>query len=98
MFVSVRKYQNVKSVEEIKALVQEHFVPKLKLNPGFKGYYMLDCASPDSGNIVTTISMFDNWDAALASNNAAKDFVKHLAAHLLPEAAQAVSGEVIISA
>lgn len=98
MFISVRKYHNVKSVEQIKALIQEHFLPKLKLNPGFKGYYVVDSASPESGNIITTISMFDNWDAALASNDAAKDFVKHQAAHLLPEPAQAVSGEVIISA
>jgi hypothetical protein len=98
MFISVRKYHNVKSVEEIKNRVEQHFLPTLRKNPGFRGYYLIDCASPQSGNIVTSISMFDSWDAALASNEAAKDFIKHRAADLLPEPAQAVGGEVIVSA
>jgi hypothetical protein len=97
MFISVRKYHNVKSVEDVKSRIAEEFLPKLKENAGFKGYYLMDCASPQSGNIVTSISMFDSWDAALASNEAAKDFVRHRLADLLPEPAQAVGGEVILS-
>ena len=65
---------------------------------GFQGYYLIDCACPDSGNIITTISMFDNWDSALASNESAKTFVKKRLADMLPEPADAVGGEVILSA
>ena len=96
MFISVRKYHKVTSVEEVKRRVEAEFLPELRKNPGFKDYYLVDCHSPESGNIVTTISVFDNWDAALASNDAAKAFVKRRLSDLLPEAAQAVGGEVIL--
>lgn len=98
MFISVRKYHNVKSVEEVKRRVEQEFVPLLKENPGFRGYYLIDCASPEAGNILTSVSMFDSWDAALASNDAAKRFIKRRLADMLPEPAQAVGGEVILSA
>jgi hypothetical protein len=98
MFISVRKYHNVKSVAEVRQRVEQEFLPELQKNPGFKGYYLIDCASPESGNILTAVSMFDNWEAALASNDAARHFVKHRLADMLPEAAQAVGGEVILRA
>jgi hypothetical protein len=98
MFISVRKYHNVKSVHEVKRRVEQEFVPLLKENPGFRGYYLIDCASPEAGNILTSVSMFDSWDAALASNDAAKRFIKLRLADMLPEPAQAVGGEVILSA
>jgi hypothetical protein len=98
MFISVRKYHNVKSVDEVKRRVEQEFVPLLKENPGFRGYYLIDCASPEAGNILTSVSMFDSWDAALASNDAAKKFTRRRLADMLPEPAQAVGGEVILIA
>ena len=98
MFVSIRKYHGVRSVDEVRRRVEREFVPTLKRNPGFLGYYLVDCACPESGNIVTSISMFDSWDAALASNDAAKSFVKKRLADMLPEPAEAVGGEVILDA
>lgn len=98
MFISVRKYHGVRSVEEVKHRVEQEFVPVLKQNPGFLGYYLIDCACPESGNIVTSISMFDSWDSVLASNDAAKSFVKKRLADMLPEPAEAVGGEVILDA
>jgi hypothetical protein len=96
MFISIRKYHGVRSVEEVRRRVEQEFVPALNQNPGFLGYYLIDCACPESGNIVTSISMFDSWDAALASNDAAKSFVKKRLADMLPEPAEAVGGEVIL--
>lgn len=98
MVVSIRKYHNVRSVEEVKRRVEQEFVPMLKQNPGFRDYYLIDCACPESGNIVTSISIFDSWDAVLASNDSAKNFVKKRLADMLPEPAEAVGGEVILSA
>ena len=97
MFISVRKYHNVKSVDEVRRRVEQEFVPALKKNPGFVSYHLIDCGCPDSGNIVTSISIFDNWDSVLASNDAAKNFVKHRLADLFPEPADAVGGEAIVS-
>jgi hypothetical protein len=98
MFISVRKYRGVQSVTEIKRRVEQEFIPLLKKNPGFRGYYLIDCNSSESQNIVTAISMFDSWEAVLASNDAAKHFVKHSLADLVPEPAEAVGGEVIVAA
>lgn len=95
MFVSIRKYHNV---AELKKRAEAEFVPALKRNPGFRAYHLIDCYSPESGNIVTSVSIFDSWGAALASNKAARDFVKHRLHDLLPEPAQALGGEVILSA
>jgi hypothetical protein len=61
MFISIR--DNVQSVDEVRQQVEQEFVPTLKQNPqnpGFQGYYLIDCGCPDSGNIVTAISIFDN--------------------------------------
>jgi hypothetical protein len=98
VFISIRKYHNVKSTDEVRRRVAQEFLPVLKQNQGFRGYYLIDCACPESGNIITTVSMFDSWDAALASNDAAKNFVKKRLADVLPEPAEAVGGEVILSA
>ena len=97
MFISIRKYHNVVSVNEVKQRVEQEFLPLLRQNPGFLGYHLVDCVSPESGNIVTSISMFDSWESALASNDAAKHFIKARLADLLPDPAQAVGGEVILS-
>ena len=39
MFASVRKYHNVVSVDEVKQRAEREFLPLLKQNPGFRGYY-----------------------------------------------------------
>jgi|1185.fasta_scaffold202438_2 hypothetical protein len=76
MFISIRNYHGVRSVDEVRRRVEREFVPALRENPGLLGHYLVDCASPESGNIVTSISMFDSWDSALASNDAARTFVR----------------------
>ncbi len=46
MFVSIRKYHNVKSVQQVSRRAELEFVPLLKQNPGFQSYYLIDCESP----------------------------------------------------
>src|SRR5919202_6683662 len=97
MFIGIRKYHGVRSVDEVRRRVEQEFVPALKENPGFLGYYLIDCACPESGNIVTSISVFASWDSVLASNDAAKNFVKKRLADMLPEPAEAGGGVVILA-
>ena len=94
MFVSVRRYRNVRSVDEVKRRVEEEFVPLLRGNPGFQEYYLIDCGA----NTLTSISVFNNWEAVLASNHGAKEFIRKRLADQVPEPADAVGGEVIVSA
>jgi hypothetical protein len=98
MFISIRKYRNVKSVDEVKHRVEQEFIPMLKQNPGFQGYYLIDCSCPESGNLITSITMFDNWASVLDSNDRAKRWVKERLADMLPEPVEAVGGEVILNA
>jgi heme-degrading monooxygenase HmoA len=73
MFVSVRKYKVRRGAAAYLARrVEESFVPLLKGLPGFQGYYLLD-GGPD---VFITISMFDSADEALASNEAAAEWVR----------------------
>jgi hypothetical protein len=97
MFVSIRKYEKVVSIEEVKRRAEQEFIPLLKQNAGFRNYYLIG-ASSEGGNIITAISIFDSWEAALASNDIARKFVKDRLADMLPQPAQAVGGEVILSA
>jgi hypothetical protein len=97
MFVSIRKYEKVVSIDEVKRRAEQEFIPLLKQNAGFRNYYLVGAYS-DAGDILTAISIFDSWEAALASNDIAKKFVKDRLADMLPEPAQSVGGEVILSA
>jgi len=98
MFISIRKYRNVKSVEEVKRRVEQEFIPMLKQNAGFEGYYLVDCNCPESGNVITSITMFDNWASVLDSNDRAKRWVRERLSDMLPEPAEAMGGEVILNA
>jgi hypothetical protein len=98
MFISIRKYRNVKSVDEVKRRVEQEFVPMLKQNPGFEGYYLVDCNCPESGNVITSITMFDTWASVLDSNDRAKRWVRERLSDMWPEPAEAVGGEVILNA
>jgi hypothetical protein len=73
MFASIRKYSlRRRSAEELARRVREGFVPLMRHMQGFRGYYLLD-GGPD---VLITISMFDNADAAFASNEIAADWVR----------------------
>ena len=52
--------------------MQESFVPLVRKLKGFRSYYLLD-GGPD---VLITVSMFDSADEALASNEAAADWVR----------------------
>jgi heme-degrading monooxygenase HmoA len=73
MFTSIRKYTVRRGMaEELARRVDETFVPLIRQMPGFRGYYLLD-GGPD---VLITISMFESMDAALASNEAAAEWVR----------------------
>ena len=79
-------------------MVEQEFVPDLRQNPGFHSYYLIDCESPESGNVVISLTIFDTWEAALSSNDRAKTFVKKWLAETAPDHPYAVGGEVIFVA
>ena len=73
MFSSIRRYTvRQGTVEELIRRVQEGFLPILRNMPGFRGYYLVN-GGPE---VLIAISVFDNADGALASNELAADCVR----------------------
>ena len=71
MYASIRKYRHIRSPEQIAHRVEKGFVPILKGLPGFKTYYLIV-----GGDELTTVSLFDDQRAALASIEKAATWVK----------------------
>ena len=92
MFIAIRKYKlegSEGSRDELTRRVQEEFVPILRQLPGFKGYHLMDCG----GGEVASISMFESREAALASNDRAREWAERSIKHLVPNPPEVIAGE-----
>ena len=93
MFTTVRKYRVRRgSVQEL-SQHREGFVPLVRQMRGFKGYYLLD-GGPD---VLITISVFDNADEALSSNEKAADWVRNHVLGLPKGMPEVMAGDVLIA-
>jgi hypothetical protein len=92
MFSSIRRY-TVKqgTVEELIRRVQEGFMPIVRNMPGFRGYYS---GGPET---LIAISVFDNADGALASNELAADCVRKNVLNSMTGRPESILGDVVIS-
>ena len=94
MFTTIRKYKIEQgSVEELARRVREGFVPLVRQMRGFKGCYLLD-GGPD---VLITISVFENADEALASNEEAADWVRNNALESMSGMPEVMVGNVLIT-
>jgi len=74
MFTTIRKYKVKQgSIEELAQRVREGFVPLVRQMRGFRGYYLLD----GGPRVLIAVSVFENADEALASNEKAADWVRN---------------------
>lgn len=92
MFVAVRKYKNAGSASAIAEAVHTQLVPVLKQDPGFKGFYVMDCGD----GIITSISVFESKEAAQRSNEQAKAARANFSS-LLPDDPEIVMGETVLA-
>ncbi len=90
MHISIRRYEQVKSVSKVCAKIGESFVPLLRSSPGFIAYYAIDAG----GGTMATISIFSTQDMALESNEKAAVWLKANVADLQPVPPEVTSGEV----
>lgn len=96
MHVSVRRYDNVRSVSQVCGRIAESFVPLLKKTPGFIAYYAVD-----GGNgTMATVSVFSTEKMAHESNALAASWLTENVAELQPDPPTILSGkaEVAITA
>jgi heme-degrading monooxygenase HmoA len=73
VFIVIRKYKVQRGTGPgLAQRVREGFVPLVRQTPGFRGYHLLD-GGPD---ILVSITMFENAEEALASSEAAAEWVR----------------------
>ena len=93
MFISVRRYSRVRSVNEVCRKIKSGYVPLLAGSPGFIAYYAIEGGNGTMANI----SMFSTEGMALESNEKAAQWLQENVADLQPEPPQITSGEVKVS-
>lgn len=96
MYVSVRRYDNVRSVSQVCGRIAESFVPLLKKTPGFIAYYAVN----GGGGTMATVSVFSTERMAHESNELAAVWLKDNVAELQPDPPTILAGkaEVAVSA
>jgi heme-degrading monooxygenase HmoA len=73
VFIVIRKYKVQRGTGPgLAQSVRDGFVPLMREMRGFRGYHLLD-GGPD---ILVSITMFDNAEEALASSEAAAEWVR----------------------
>jgi hypothetical protein len=96
MYISIRRYQNVRSVSEVCRKIAASFVPLLKRSPGFIAYYAVD----GGGGKMATVSIYSIERMALESNETAAKWLQENVADLQPEPPEIIAGraEVAVTA
>ena len=75
----IRTYRGVRSPAEVARRVERGFRPVLEATPGFGGYHVHVAAA---GDALTTVSLFETREAALASAEVAAAWVRENLADL----------------
>lgn len=94
MYISIRRYDNVRSVSEVCGKIAESFVPLLRRSPGFIAYYAVD----GGGGTMATVSIFSTRAMALESNDKAASWLRDNAQHLQPDPPEIVAGKAEVVA
>ena len=68
-------------------------MPLMRELEGFQSYYLVDGGE----DVVITVSMFDNADAALTSNTKAADWVRHNVLELARGMPEVMVGDVLVA-
>lgn len=95
MFISIRKYRVRRgSAAELARRVEEGFVPLLRKSQGFRNYYLVE-GGPD---VLISVSIFDGADEALASNEAAANWVRNNVLEFTRGMPEVMVGNAVVAA
>ena len=93
MFVSVRRYRNVPSVNDLCRDIELDFVPRLRRSPGFVAYYAID----GGDGTLTTVSVFSTMAMAEESNEAAAEWLRQRDPETRLEPTEVTAGRLVIA-
>lgn len=94
MYLSIRRYDNVRSVSEVCRKIELSFVPLLRRRPGFIAYYAVD----GGGGTMATVSVFSTEAMAVESNEIAAVWLRENVADLQPEPPTIIGGKALVAA
>ena len=95
LYASVRIYADfdIDNADENARRVEDGFLPLLQDTDGFFGYYVMD----DGVDTLVAMSVFESEEAALASNEMAREFVAAELAEFLPSDPSITAGNVSVA-
>ncbi len=93
MFVSVRRYRNVPSVNALCRDIELQFVPRLERSPGFVAYYAID----GGDGTLTTVSVFSTAAMAEDSNAAAAAWLREHDPENRLEPTEVSAGKLVVA-
>jgi len=92
MFVSIRKYSDVKSRDEAMRRVEEKLVPVLRGQSGFISYYLIDFEDGDIGSV----SVWGTQEDAHGAADTVRKWVTDNLSEFLPNEPTAMRGKVLV--
>ena len=94
MFIVIRKYKVQRGTGPgLAQRARDGFLPLVRQTRGFRGYHLLD-GGPD---ILVSVTMFDNSEEALASSEAAADWVRDNVLEFTKGMPEVMVGNALIS-
>lgn len=90
MFVTIRKYSNIKDIAEVNRRIVANLVPQLKGLPGFRSYITIDLG----GGQVMTITEFESQKDADFATEQARNLAQEFWP-LVPDPPEVITGVVM---
>jgi hypothetical protein len=91
MFVVSRRFTGLRSIQEFGRRAEQGLGPILRNNPGFRGYYLMDCG--DGAGF--SISVFESREAAEAIRDQAVGWIDETLPDFAAESSELTVGTVI---
>jgi hypothetical protein len=94
MFATIRRYDGVdrNRTTELTSKVNETFVPKLSMLPGFAGYYLIEAGN----GVFTSLGLFETAEQGKESSNVVATWIRDEKLDtLIPNPPKITSGEVV---
>jgi heme-degrading monooxygenase HmoA len=93
MYAVIRKFNKMRSVEEVARRAEAGLAPILRQSPGFRGYYVVN-----GGNDVgVSITLFDTQDAVQEAHRRAMAWIKDNISDSYEGEPEVTMGEVVVS-
>lgn len=96
VYVVVREYDGVRSVERLTALADEHVLPVIREAPGLRGHQTFTSGRGE-GRVVA-VSMFDGREDAMRVNDRVVGIMREMAKDVAPNPPRVTAGAAVVVA